>query len=243
MSKIFDTHAHLSSQKIASFPSLPSNSNFQYLNVTTQPTEWLEALQFCEQHNNVLNSLGIHPWFVDETSERHLIQLESLISSKEAIIAIGEIGLDYAKLYQKNKTSQLKLFQAQVALAEKYKLPVSIHCYKAFDDLYSILNQTKVQGVLHGFNQSYQLAMQFIKLGFKIGVGSLILHSQTKLNKTVKLLPIESLVLETDYPHVNLAQSLLILEEIAKIKKLPISIVEETLYHNATQIFKRRVIS
>jgi TatD DNase family protein len=166
-----------------------------------------------------------------------------LISSKEPIVAIGEIGLDYAKLYQKNKTSQLKIFQAQVALAEKYKLPVSIHCYKAFDDLYSILNQTKVQGVLHGFNQSYQLAMQFIKLGFKIGVGSLILHSQTKLNKTVKLLPIESLVLETDYPHVNLAQSLLILEEIAKIKKLPISIVEETLYHNATQIFKRRVIS
>ena len=241
MSKRFDTHAHLSSQEIVAL--LPSPNYF--LNVTSQPSEWLESIFFSSQYNNVLNALGIHPWFVDEKSEVYFKQLEWLLQN-ETISAIGEIGLDYANTNEVNRLIQRKVFHSQIVLASQYQLPVSLHCYKAFDDLYNIVNKAKVIGVLHGFNQSYELAMQFVKIGFKIGVGGSILSDKTKLNKTVFKLPIECLVLETDFPNFKhdgqslaLEQSVKIIDKIAQIKSLPVSTVEEYLYNNAMQIFKK----
>lgn len=244
MSPIFDTHAHLSNNtSLISFDQAQINSNI-FLNVTTQSNEWLPSIDFTQNKPNILNSLGLHPWFVGKDWSLQLTYMERLLAENK-LDSIGEIGLDYYPQYVLHKNRQLQAFTKQINIAITHELPVSIHCRKAFDDLFQIVKPAGLKGVLHGFSSSYQLAERFIKIGLSIGIGGLILNNQSKrITQLVEQIPINKIVLETDYPNfkagttlLGLSDSHLIIERISQIKGISQLEVSETLYNNASKIF------
>jgi len=166
--------------------------------------------------------LGIHPWFLQNFNDSHLEQLHALvIKSRNEIIAIGEIGIDgaiakqavnHGQTPEDNLHHQQHFFDFQLNLAKQQSLPVIIHHRQSHDKIMPFLKRYQLArtGIIHGFSGSYQQAKSYIDLGFKLGVGSTITYSRAKKTiNTLKRLPLESLVLETDAPSMPLSREVL----------------------------------
>ncbi len=163
--------------------------------------------------------LGIHPWFLQTLNDSHLEQLSELvIKSRNEIIAVGEIGIDgaiakqavnHGQTPEDNLHHQQHFFDFQLNLAKQQNLPVIIHHRQSHDKIMPFLTRYQLAktGIIHGFSGSYQQAKGYIDLGFKLGVGSTITYSRAKKTiNTLKRLPLESLVLETDAPSMPLSR-------------------------------------
>ncbi|MGI0117098.1 TatD family hydrolase [Zooshikella sp. RANM57] len=152
-----------------------------------------------------VGGLGLHPYFLAQHMEQHLLELDSLLAQQHpGIVAVGEIGLDYM-LKELDVDCQVHYFLEQVKLAEKHNLPVVMHARKSFDQLTKILRDNPVskKGIVHAFAGSSQQAHRLIEMGFKLGFGGAVTFDRaTKLRTLVKTLPVESLVLETDAPNM-----------------------------------------
>jgi len=148
--------------------------------------------------NQIHHAFGVHPWFCDLHTEEHLEQLDSLL---DAAIAVGECGLDMMPNKPSLKTQE-RWFEAQLKLAMKHDLPLIIHSVRAADKIAVCLKKhPNTRGVIHGFSGSLQQAQNFIKLGFLIGIGTRLIHSNpNKIEELVSQLPLSSLLLETDAP-------------------------------------------
>jgi TatD DNase family protein len=165
-----------------------------------------QILQLSKQYSELYAALGLHPIYPHSLAD--LDELSDIVSaSPKKLVAIGEIGLDRYDLSVDWKR-QLDFFRAQLDLAKRYDLPVLIHSRKTHDVVYHELRQANLpcRGVIHGFSGSFQQAMQFVKLGYYIGVGGVISYARaSKTRQTIAQLPLESLVLETDAPDMPLS--------------------------------------
>lgn len=152
-------------------------------------------------NNNVYGALGIHPDNIDcyNFENKKLIE-ENLKNDK--IIAIGEIGLDFYH-NKENKEEQIEMFEYFLSLAEKYKLPVIIHSRDATDTLIKILKSYNCFGVIHCFSGSYETACEYIKMGYKLGIGGVVTFKNSNLSDVLKKIPIENILLETDSPYLT----------------------------------------
>ncbi len=254
---LFDTHAHLSGVVI------PADLQHPILNVTTSLNQWQSALDLSIHYANVLPALGIHPWFIQGDMLPDLVKLTYLLDNNR-VAAIGEIGLDFFPEFLPFKAEQLVAFEMQVGLAQQHNLPLSLHCRKAFNEMLMRLKPLAmnknastlkiarggigvhwVKGVLHGFNGSEQLARQFREVNIHLGLGGLLLNpNANKLRATVKALPLESFVLESDFSSVSLKgkdlgldQLSQVAEVVCEIKNIPYQVVLDTLYNTSNHIF------
>ncbi|GAB6071199.1 TatD family hydrolase [Thiomicrorhabdus hydrogeniphila] len=199
---MFDTHCHLNSYYDNS-TSFPQSDN-SYLAVSTQLNDWAPTLDFAVKHNGIYPALGIHPWFVNDSYHVDLLVLKSLLL-KSKIAALGEIGLDFKDEFKNTKLIQLDCFEAQLQLAQHHNLPVSLHCIKAHNDMLSLLKSYNVTGVIHGLGSSVQIAQQYVDLGFKFGVnGVTVRDNANRYHELVRTFGLKHIVLETDYPNINL---------------------------------------
>ncbi len=180
-------------------------------------------------------SLGIHPWLVDIHTQNDLDHLEYLVKCNNPV-AIGECGLDYTKNIDKEK--QVIFFTSQLALAEKYGLPVIIHAVKASEDVIFLLKKyPKVKGEIHGFSGSEEQANTLIKMGFYLGFGMQATNQKsTRLRAVIKNIPLESILIETD-DHTNPNDLTLVANEIANIKQMPVAEVVQQCDNNAINLF------
>lgn len=144
-----------------------------------------------------LTSVGIHPWFIDtETLGEDLAKLEQLIKDRKCV-AIGECGLD-----KKTETPfriQRLAFKKQLELAEKYNLPVIIHCVSAFAQVIADKNRIVSESVpliIHGFSKKVEMANQLIDHGFYLSFGSNLLKSKTLQNSFTNV-RLDKIFLET----------------------------------------------
>jgi len=145
--------------------------------------------------------LGLHPMFIEQHTEQHLHDLEMALNLPP-VSAVGEIGLDYQ---DKNldKTKQEAFFRAQVKLAKNKKLPIILHVRKAHNEVlkYIRLSQFEQGGIVHAYSGNMQQAREYIAKGFKLGFGGTMTFERSiKIREMVKILPLESIVLETDAP-------------------------------------------
>ncbi|KGJ87172.1 TatD-related deoxyribonuclease [Colwellia psychrerythraea] len=176
--------------------------------------------------------LGIHPWFLQELNDSHLAQLSKLVAkSRNEIIAVGEIGIDgaiakqainHGQTPEDNLHHQQYFFDFQLNLAKQQNLPVIIHHRQSHDKIMPFLRRYQLarSGIIHGFSGSYQQAMAYIDLGFKLGVGSTITYSRAKKTiNTFKRLPLDSLVLETDAPSMPLSREVIGKEVLTNSEK------------------------
>ncbi|MBY4675632.1 TatD family hydrolase [Marinobacterium arenosum] len=169
---------------------------------------WAELLKMTESSDDLFPALGLHPCFISEHKDSDLRQLEEMLAGhRDSVVAVGEIGLDLF-ISDPQFEQQLALFEAQLALAERFELPVLLHVRKAHDQVLARLRRLKLQrgGIVHAFSGSRQQAEHYLKLGFKLGFGGAISYSRaTKLRRLAAELPLEALVLETDAPDMPLA--------------------------------------
>lgn len=207
---IFDTHCHLDS------PVFDSDRNKVLANCRKQGVEhilipaierqgWDNLLLLCKQEKGLYPALGLHPIFVKHHQPQHLEQLEQYLAECHPL-AIGEIGLDFF-IDQPDKDQQLYFFSAQLDIAGHANLPVSLHIRKAHDQVLLLLCKHPVcGGFVHAFNGSLQQAQQYIDLGFKLGFGgTLTYEGSRKIRELARVLPLDSIVLETDAPDMVVA--------------------------------------
>ena len=159
----------------------------------------LEVLDLSKRYSNMYCAIGLHP-------ENNLDEIDNVIDlvkkNKDNInmVAIGEIGLDY---YNKdNKEQQIEVLCKQLELAEKLNLPVIIHSREATGDMLSILKKYDVKGIIHCFNGSVEVAKEYIKLGYKLGINGVITFKNCKLIDVIKTIGVDNVVFETDSPYL-----------------------------------------
>lgn len=207
---IIDTHCHLT-QLTRSQVNEELDQNVLYLTMGTSAKDWSQLLDLCRAYPNIYAALGLHPWFVSDNYQQQLQQLAHLINQHLAdkhVIAVGEIGLDFSDSYKVNRSQQLDAFEQQLALAEQFQLPVSLHVYKAHNEVISLLKRYGVRGVVHSLGSSLQIAQNYADLGFKFGVNAILNRSNaSRYHAMVQHFGIEQLVLETDAPNIRLPDS------------------------------------
>lgn len=231
--KFFDTHSHqgydlagqyLTQLIVETLPRLPSHQS--HLNFP---------------NTRFLYAAGLHPWKVTEFN--NFDSLPEILGNPN-ISAVGEIGLDFYADYLPFKQIQLLLFEQQLSLALELELPVSIHCRAAFPDLHALLTRYPVRGCIHGFMGSVEQALQFIKLGLKIGINGVVCRANArKYHRLATEISLSSLVLESDFPYVTDRQNKPVLVDkvalsVATLREMPLDELVETTYDTASTIFK-----
>jgi len=240
--KFTDSHCHLDNQEFnKQLPSLLTQCAKLAINriiiPAISPDNFNNVLTLAKRHRNkpirLYACLGIHPWFLDGLNNAHLEQLAAKVTlEKSNIVAIGETGIDGANIKRsdepiKELAKQQHFFDFQLNLAKQNDLPVIIHHRQSHQYIVPMLKQYKLAraGVVHGFSGSYQQAKDYLDLGFKLGIGSTITYSRAKKTiNTVKRLPIESLVLETDAPSMPLSPE--VMDTDVRSKSLMVQEVE-----------------
>lgn len=147
--------------------------------------------------SGIIYSLGIHPWFLNETNHGQLIDFVKQNASDKAIAAIGEAGFD--KLRGSSMELQQRTFSEQAAISEETRKPLVIHCVRAWDDLMAAHNRIKpkMPWLVHGFKGKKELAMQLVSRNMYISLWfDFIIRPEA--SKLVRALPIERIFLETD---------------------------------------------
>lgn len=160
-----------------------------------------EVLDLVMKYDFMYGALGIHPENVDSYTEEDINYIEEHIND-EKIVAIGEIGLDYYWT-KDNKEEQKKLFEQQLAIAEKVNKPVIIHSREATMDTIDILKKYNVKGVIHSFSGSYETACIYIKMGFLLGINGVITFKNCNLKDVMDKIDLSNIVLETDSPYLT----------------------------------------
>ena len=198
-----------------------------------------------KKYPNMYGAIGIHPEDVDDATQEDIKFIEVNLSN-EKIVAIGEIGLDY--YYTKdNKEEQIKLFETQLALAEKYNLPVIVHSRDATEDTINSLKKFNCKGVIHSFSGSLETARIYIKMGYLLGVNGVITFKNAKIKEVIKEVGLENILLETDSPYLspeplrgqqNVPNNIkIVAEKISEIKKVSVEKVLEITTKNAVSQF------
>ena len=222
---------------------------------TVGQSNWAKVQRLCQRYPALYYGLGIHPFFsaehTSDVCQRLNFELKEAVQQPHSkCIAVGECGLDFAIEIVDRELQQTWL-QAQLQLANIYRLPIILHCRKAFPELVrAIKAETPSQGgVYHGFSGSYQQAVQLIDLGLKIGVGGTITYERAKKTReTIAKLPLSEIVLETDAPDMpvcgfqgqpNRPERIAhIMNAIALLKGISIESVTEATTLTAHELFK-----
>ena len=202
---LIDTHCHLYKEYYSDLDSIiklsKENNVEYYINNGCDAKSNIEVLESIKKYDNVYGALGIHPEYVSNYTLDDIKFIEDNLSNKK-IVAIGEIGLDY-HYSKENKEKQIELFELQLKLAEKYNMPVIIHSREATEDTINTLKKYKVRGVIHSFSGSLETAKIYIKMGYLLGINGVVTFKNCNLKDTLKKIPLDSIVLETDSPYLT----------------------------------------
>jgi TatD DNase family protein len=208
---------------------------------THQFTNQSNVLELVNQYPNEfdaaipLYSIGIHPWYiVADRIDADLKIIEEKLQT-ENCLAIGECGLD--KHIEIPFDQQVIVFEKQLALAEKYKKPVVIHCVAAFQEVIEIKKKMKISVpvIIHGFSKNNQLANQLIAAGFYISFGKYLLRNP-ELKTVFQQIPNERFLLETDTIEDGIQQ---VYDLAAEYKNITLKELQGIISSNFQAIFQR----
>ncbi len=199
-----DTHCHISREYYEDIDAVIENA--KKLDITklivngSDAISNKEVLKLSNKYKEIYPALGIHPEVVDTYNDNDIKFIEDNI---DKIIAIGEIGLDY-HYDAPNKEAQIKLFETQLSLADKYNLSVIVHSRDAIEDTIKSLKKfPNVTGSIHCFTGSLETANIYIKMGYKLGFGGVTTFKNAKVKNILKEIPTSSILLETDSPYLS----------------------------------------
>lgn len=271
MYKIFDTHAHYSDEKYNSdrielFEHLLSVGVDRITLIGSNYLESKKEKELAINSNLIQNvpkfyfAVGDHPDDIlkcsPESDEgvKYLEKIKELayVDGKLEAIAIGEIGLDYHGDFKtiEDFNNQKRWFIAEMELARKLGLPIVVHSRDACEDTLNLVKEygKNLTGIIHCFSYEKEIAKEYTKLGFHIGIGGTVTFKNArKVKEVVKAIDIENIVTETDAPYLapmpyrgernESGYIKYVIEEIANIKAKDAFSISEILYKNAMDVY------
>lgn len=244
---MIDTHAHILSEFYDNIDELieelKSKEIIKVINCADSVETSKEVLNIYTKYEGyLLPAVGIHP---ENIENANISAIEELIKNNK-VFAVGEIGLDY-HYNDENKKEQREYFIKQLDLAIKYDLPVIIHIREAMQECFDILKTRKNRGIIHCFSGSTEMAREYIKLGYKLGIGGVLTFKNSKLYEVIEKIDLKDIVLETDSPFLSPepyrgkknkpSNVFYVAKRIAEIKNISIEEVMNTTTKTASQIF------
>lgn len=252
---IFDTHSHYDDKQYEEdrqevLEGLAKAGVKKIVNVCASWRSVEEIHPFIENYPWMYGAVGIHPDHVNELNEERLEKIRE-ISRQDKIVAIGEIGLDYHWMVSP-KEIQKEWFIKQLQLAKEEDLPVIIHSRDASQDTFDIMKAEHAgttPGVIHCYSGSLEMAREYVKLGYYLGIGGVVTFKNSKvLKRVVEEIPLSHLVLETDCPYLSptpfrgkrnsSARLPYVVEAIAQLKQCSMEEVEAVTWENAHKLYK-----
>lgn len=245
-----DTHCHLSSDDYDDIDQVIEENRKSGIDkiIVSGCTkkDILESLKYAKKYNDVYLTIGYHP---SEANNINMQDISELIKqlNEDKVVGVGEIGLDYH--YGKgNIVFQKELFRKQLQIAEDNDLPVVIHSRDATLDTIEILKEfPKVKGVIHCFSGSVETALEYIKMGYLLGIGGVVTFKNSNLYKVVEKVGIENIVFETDSPYLtpepyrgkkNSSKYIpFISKKVSEIVGVDEKIVSKKIYENTINLF------
>jgi TatD DNase family protein len=211
----FDAHCHLQEPEIiwdidGIISRWRENSGGTIVCCGTKESDWQAVANIASIYDNIIPCFGVHPWFVEDVSEKWFYDLEKYInlqsnSYKYSKPFIGEIGLDHV-LKNIDKKKQEIIFKAQLGIAKELHIPVSIHIRKGWDILIKIIKHIGPicdGGVIHSYSGSADMIPILQKYGFYISFSGSVTHpNNKKVQKSLKKVSPERLLIETDSPAI-----------------------------------------
>ncbi len=217
----------------------------------------LQGMEIAASHEQVLASIGVHPWTAAENFPPDFDEKFPELVKKGAAVAVGEVGLDFidnlfsGTIYRDNQELcrlQEYALRKQIALAGEAGLPLIVHCRGAYRRMISILKEEKadrVGGVIHNFDESKITASQLLDMGFFVSFGGAVTYPDAaELHDIVRHVPLDGILIETDSPYMplykqsaeknepaNVAQ---VARALAEIKKIGIEELIDRTYKNFT---------
>ena len=208
--RLIDTHTHLD------FPDFDTDRDAvlarsralgvqRMVVLGVYQANWQRLWHLVEANEGLYAAFGLHPVYLNEHQPQHLDELRdwlSRLAGQPKLCAVGEFGLDYY-LENLDRQRQQALFEAQLELAAEFELPALLHVRRAHAATIATLKRFRLKrgGIIHAFAGSQEEAREYIKLGFRLGLGGAATWPQAnRLRQVVAGLPLDAIVLETDAP-------------------------------------------
>ena len=256
---IFDTHAHYDDEQFDEdrdglLNALALNRIGRVVNIGANIAATKATVALTQKYPFIYGAVGVHPSDAGEMNDDVLEWLGGLTKMPK-VVAVGEIGLDY--YWDKDEAvreNQKKWFIRQLELARECQLPVCIHSRDAAKDTLDIMKAhgRGLGGVIHCFSYSVELAREYVKMGYFIGIGGVVTFNNAKTTKAVVAdIPLEHIVLETDCPYLspvpnrgkrNSSLNLpYVVKAISEIKGISEEEAEAVTWNNAMALYRMDV--
>jgi TatD DNase family protein len=252
---IFETHAHYDDEAFNDdrdelLLSMKQNGIGYIVNVGASLESTRQSIELARKYPFVYAAAGVHPNETGELNEENFKWLEAQCMD-EKVVAVGEIGLDYY-WDEPDHDTQKKWFIRQLELAGRIKKPVIIHSREAAKETYDIIagqKTTDIGGIIHCYSYSPEMALDYVGMGFYIGIGGVVTFKNgRKMKEVVEALPMDKIVMETDSPYLspepnrgkrNSSLNLVyVAQKIAEIKNLTYEEVVEITTINALKAYR-----
>jgi len=213
-----------------------------------------QAVDLCEEYDGLYAMAALHPSEVDDATEEDFDAVVEWCSHPN-VVAVGESGLDY--YWDRSfDAKQKKFFRRHIRLAIEADLPLVIHNRDATDDILAILEEEhartsipeRMRGILHCYVDPPEVAERAWTLGFFVGVGGIMTFSNSDVDRYVREVPLEHIVVETDSPYLapephrgdrnEPAYVRHVVERLAEIKAVPVEEVATVTTRNARVIYE-----
>ncbi len=255
---IFESHAHYDDKRFDPdreelLSSMPEHGIETIINVGSDLEGVKKTLDLIQQYEYMYGAVGIHPSEISDLNEEIYEWMQEKCSLPK-VVAIGEIGLDYYwEKEEEERRNQRYWFCRQMELAREQNLPVILHSRDAAEDTLKLvqgIHGEQIPGVIHCFSYSTEMAKEYIKMGYYIGIGGVVTFKNSrKLKETVAQIPLEYILLETDCPYLspepergkrNSSRNLVyVAEEIARIRGISYEEVTKATRENARKLFSK----
>ncbi len=219
-----------------------------------EPQQWLRLQQLLGSHQaspcRLYAAAGLHPWWVKDcplTPAQVQASLAQQLTAGEWV-ALGETGLDGSIDCPMER--QQAYLSVQLTLATDLNKPLILHAHQAHNPLLQLLSRYRppAGGVIHAFSGSPEIAQQYWRLGFYLGVGGTITYGRAhKTRRALATMSLDALLLETDAPDMPLSgcqgqpnspvQLPLVAQCLAELQGLPLARVQQQTTANTRQLF------
>ncbi len=252
---MIDTHCHLTDERLlnqldAVLERARAAGVTRLITIGTDLEDDRDAVALCQGRDNLRCVVGIHPNYSQHARLEEVPQLRP-IQSNPAVVALGEMGLDYFHKFADRK-HQAGIFEAQMALAAELGRPVVIHSREAIADTLQIMNGfPKVPAVFHCFTgtmndaEAILAASPLYLISF---TGPITYKKNDALREVVQRVPMERLMVETDAPYLapepvraqktnEPAFVMHTAAKVAEVKQLPLAEIDRITTANAIRFF------
>lgn len=249
---LIDTHAHLQFEPLnadidAILERAKSEGVEKIIIVGIDKESSQQAINLAEKYENIFAAVGLHPQDSKKINDEDWNAICEM-TKHEKVIAIGETGLDYFKMYSP-KEIQIEVFKKHIKLANETGLPLVVHNRDADEDSLSILQSEGAKDVVfHCYSSTLEFAKRVWEAGYMTSFTGVITYKKSdELREVVKQCPLDKIMVETDCPYLapqkyrgKMNEPSYVLEtalEVARQKEIPLSEIAEIMTENSERFF------